>query len=169
MSRKEPGGQRWKTILHSLAPVPGKKAEEDQVLSKGMKLKQPLETNSMTSPKERDSRCGWFSGSGKRGLSLAFFCVSLEPKRICCDSKLQPWLGLPDCGFTMAASPLPVAAVASFCSPWGGCPPGRLPSLEVHATGVCICQGLPVFLAEERVVTPTLRMHNLTPRPASHS
>lgn len=52
-------------------------------------------TNSLTSQKERDSSCGWFSSSRKLGLTLAAsFCTSLELKRICCDWNLKPQLGL---------------------------------------------------------------------------
>lgn len=71
MSQGGPGGQSGETILPSVAPAAGKEVEEDQVLVKGMKLKQPPETNSLTSQKERDSRCAWFSGSRNWGLTLA--------------------------------------------------------------------------------------------------
>lgn len=80
-------------------PVPGKVSEDEQVLSKGMKVKQPLEKTSLTSQEERDSRCGRFSGSGTLALTLALpVCMSLEPRRIRQDWNLQPQLGL--CGST---------------------------------------------------------------------
>lgn len=42
---------KWQdcSSLHSLAPVPWKVSEEDHVLFKGIKPKQPLEKNSLTS------------------------------------------------------------------------------------------------------------------------
>lgn len=55
-----------------------------------MKLKQPPETNSVTSQKERDFRCGCFSGSRKLGLTLAFSFSF----RICGHWNLKPLLGL---------------------------------------------------------------------------
>lgn len=69
--------RRLYSPLHGLAPVPRKVSEEDQVLFKGMKPKQPLEKNSLTSQEERDSRsgcCFWLWGTGVAS-GLLLLCV----------------------------------------------------------------------------------------------
>lgn len=94
-------------------PVPGKVSEDDQVLSKGMKVKQPLEKTSLTSQEERDSRCGRFSGSGTLALT--------RPSLSACPwnrggfartgtSSLSWGSVAPQAGFTMAPSPAPLGS-----------------------------------------------------------